>query len=118
MSDGKTQDKEVRQFTVGYDDDDIRLDRWFKRHLPDTSFTTVAKWARTGQLRVDGSRAAPGDRIKAGQVLRVPSVAIVTEHGTGPRLNLVFYAFAEEERILLVVSPAEMDTSLAIELSR
>ena len=72
MSDGKTQDKEVRQFTVGYDDDDIRLDRWFKRHLPDTSFTTVAKWARTGQLRVDGSRAAPGDRIKAGQVLRVP----------------------------------------------
>lgn len=56
--------------------------------------------------------------LKAGQVLRIPSVAIVTEHGTGPRLNLVFYAFAEEERTLLVVSPAEMDTSLAIELSR
>jgi signal transduction histidine kinase len=56
--------------------------------------------------------------LKPGQVLRIPSVAIVTEHGTGPRLNLVFYAFAEEERILLVVSPAEMDTSLAIELSR
>lgn len=62
----------VRQFTVGYDDDGIRLDRWFKRHLPDTSFTTVAKWARTGQLRVDGARATPGDRITAGQVLRVP----------------------------------------------
>ena len=56
--------------------------------------------------------------LKAGQVLRIPSVAIVTEHETGPRLNLVFYAFAEEERTLLVVSPAEMDTSLAIELSR
>ena len=41
----------IRQFNVGYDDDGIRLDRWFKRHLPDTSFTTVAKWARTGQLR-------------------------------------------------------------------
>ncbi|GGB26122.1 pseudouridine synthase [Sphingomonas metalli] len=62
----------VRQFTVGYDDDGIRLDRWFKRHLPDTSFTIVAKWARTGQLRVDGARATPGDRISAGQVLRVP----------------------------------------------
>ncbi|VVT08251.1 Pseudouridine synthase [Sphingomonas sp. EC-HK361] len=62
----------VRQFTVGYDDDGIRLDRWFKRHLVDTSFTTVAKWARTGQLRVDGSRATPGDRLKAGQILRVP----------------------------------------------
>lgn len=62
---------DVRQFTVGPDDDGIRLDRWFKRHL-DTSFTTVAKWARTGQLRVDGARATPGDRLATGQVLRVP----------------------------------------------
>ena len=62
----------VRQFTVGYDDEGIRVDRWFKRHLPDTSFTTVAKWARTGQLRVDGARVGPGDRLQAGQVLRVP----------------------------------------------
>ncbi len=63
---------DVRQFTVGADDDGIRLDRWFKRHLADTSFTTVAKWARTGQLRIDGARATPGDRLTAGQVLRVP----------------------------------------------
>ena len=70
MSDASAH--EVRQFAVGYDDDGIRLDRWFKRHLPDTSFTTVAKWARTGQLRVDGARATPGDRLTAGQTLRVP----------------------------------------------
>jgi 23S rRNA pseudouridine955/2504/2580 synthase len=63
---------EVRQFTVGVDDDGIRVDRWFKRHLPDTSFTVVAKWARTGQLRLDGARVGPGDRVAAGQVLRVP----------------------------------------------
>ena len=62
----------VRQFTVTGEDDGIRLDRWFKRHLADTSFTTVAKWARTGQLRVDGARATPGDRLSAGQVIRVP----------------------------------------------
>ena len=71
MSEQKLPDA-VRQFTVGFDDDGIRLDRWFKRHLPDTSFTLVAKWARTGQLRVDGARATPGDRIQAGQQLRVP----------------------------------------------
>ena len=63
---------EVRQFTVSAEDDGIRLDRWFKRHLEDTSFTTVAKWARTGQLRIDGARATPGDRLVAGQVLRLP----------------------------------------------
>jgi 23S rRNA pseudouridine955/2504/2580 synthase len=62
----------VRQFTVGYDDDGIRLDRWFKRHLPETSFNLVSRWARTGQLRVDGKRATPGDRIEAGQIIRVP----------------------------------------------
>jgi 23S rRNA pseudouridine955/2504/2580 synthase len=63
---------QVRSFTVKPDDDDIRLDRWFKRHLPDASFNLVSRWARTGQLRVDGKRAAPGDRIKAGQQIRVP----------------------------------------------
>lgn len=62
----------VRQFTVAADDDGIRVDRWCKRHLPDTSFTTVAKWARTGQLRLDGARVGPGDRVTAGQVLRLP----------------------------------------------
>ena len=61
-----------RTFTVAEDDDGIRLDRWFKRHLPDASFNTVSRWARTGQLRVDGKRAAPGDRVETGQVLRVP----------------------------------------------
>lgn len=63
---------EVRQFTVAPDDDGIRLDRWFRRHLPDASFNIVSRWARTGQLRVDGKRAAPGDRIEAGQTIRVP----------------------------------------------
>ena len=62
----------MRQFTVGEDDDGIRLDRWFKRHLPDANFNLVSRWARTGQLRVDGARATPGDRLAAGQVLRVP----------------------------------------------
>ncbi|AHE56887.1 RluA family pseudouridine synthase [Sphingomonas sanxanigenens] len=63
---------DVRQFTVDADDDGIRLDRWFKRHLPDISFGTVSRWARTGQLRVDGKRAKEGDRIEAGQTIRVP----------------------------------------------
>ena len=70
MSDAFTD--EVRQFTVDAEDDGIRLDRWFKRHLPEASFNIVSRWARTGQLRLDGKRAAPGDRIEAGQEIRVP----------------------------------------------
>lgn len=68
----KQDEKGIRQFTVETDDDGIRLDRWFKRHLPDASFNIVSRWARTGQLRVDGKRATPGDRLEAGQILRVP----------------------------------------------
>ncbi|MCX7676325.1 MAG: RluA family pseudouridine synthase, partial [Alteraurantiacibacter sp.] len=62
----------VRQFVVGADDDGVRLDRWFRRHLPQIGFATVSRWARTGQVRVDGKRVKPEDRLAAGQVLRVP----------------------------------------------
>jgi len=80
MSDPKTPttppqslaSKEVRQFTVNEDDDGVRLDRWFKRNLPQIGFATISRWARTGQIRVDGKRAKPEDRIATGQVLRVP----------------------------------------------
>jgi 23S rRNA pseudouridine955/2504/2580 synthase len=76
MSDADSKASEGRQFTVADDDDGIRLDRWFKRHMPDTSFNIVSRWARTGQLRLDGKRVAPGDRIEAGQTLRVPPAEI------------------------------------------
>ncbi|MBB6123877.1 RluA family pseudouridine synthase [Sphingobium subterraneum] len=62
----------VLTFPVAGDDDGIRLDRWFKRHMPEVSFALVSRWARTGQLRVDGARATPGDRLAEGQVIRVP----------------------------------------------
>ncbi|GAA4051507.1 RluA family pseudouridine synthase [Parerythrobacter jejuensis] len=63
---------EVRQFTVSEDDDGVRLDRWFKRNLPKIGFNTISRWARTGQIRVDGKRAKPEDRLVQGQVLRIP----------------------------------------------
>lgn len=86
---------EVRQFTVGADDEGVRLDRWFKRHLPQVGFATVSRWARTGQIRVDGKRADPADRLSAGQVLRVPPGGEQTEKG--PRIRK---PLTEEQRLL------------------
>ncbi len=63
---------DVRTYRVSEDDDGIRLDRWFKRNQPEISFNIVSRWARTGQLRVDGKRVAPGERIAAGQEIRLP----------------------------------------------
>ena len=75
----------VQTFTVGEDDDGIRLDRWFKRNLPDISFNTVSRWSRTGQLRVDGKRATPGDRLETGQSLRIPPAEAAPSEGPGAR---------------------------------
>jgi 23S rRNA pseudouridine955/2504/2580 synthase len=75
---------EAQTFIVSEDDDGIRLDRWFKRNRPEISFTVVAKWARTGQLRIDGNRATPGDRIESGQQIRVPPLE--SKPSTGRKL--------------------------------
>jgi len=76
---------EPRTFTVTDDDDGIRLDRWFKRHMPEVSFNMVSRWARTGQLRLAGKRAVPGDRIEAGQEIRVPPLDDAPTRAARPR---------------------------------
>ncbi|MBO9579880.1 MAG: RluA family pseudouridine synthase [Sphingobium sp.] len=102
MSINKSTDPSaVRQFRVAADDDGIRVDRWFKRHMPDASFAIVSRWARTGQLRVDGARVGPGDRLAEGQTIRVPPlepVAATTGKKARPRPVLTEdqLAFAEE----------------------
>jgi 23S rRNA pseudouridine955/2504/2580 synthase len=87
----------VRTFTVGEDDDGIRLDRWFKRHLPDVSFNLVSRWARTGQLRVDGKRVAPGDRVETGQTLRVPPAEPAPAEGPGARPKRIIEPLTHDE---------------------
>lgn len=76
---------EAQTFIVAEDDDGIRLDRWFKRHKPAVSFMTVAKWARTGQLRLNGKRAAPGDRIETGQEIRIPPLEVQPQLAQRPQ---------------------------------
>lgn len=77
----------VRQFHVSADDDGIRVDRWFKRHMPDVSFAVVSRWARTGQLRVDGARVGPGDRLEEGQTIRVPPQEPEAAQGPGKKVR-------------------------------
>ncbi|NIJ34681.1 RluA family pseudouridine synthase [Sphingomonas oligoaromativorans] len=85
MTKTDSKGEDVRQFKVAPDDDGIRLDRWFKRHMPDASFNIVSRWARTGQLRVDGKRAAPGDRVEQGQIIRVPPLEAPAPDKAKPR---------------------------------
>ena len=57
---------------VTQDEADIRLDRWFRRHFPNLQQSTIQKWCRTGQIRVDGKRADTNTRLEPGQLLRIP----------------------------------------------
>ncbi|MBM3620011.1 MAG: RluA family pseudouridine synthase [Alphaproteobacteria bacterium] len=65
----------VRQVTVEVDDADIRLDRWFRRHHPELTHGRLEQLLRGGQIRLDGKRAKSGDRVAAGQVIRIPPIA-------------------------------------------
>ncbi len=78
MSAPKADTGNARTAIISAEDDGIRLDRWFKRHMPDVSFAIVSRWARTGQLRLDGARATPGDRVAEGQSLRIPPLPAPT----------------------------------------
>ena len=64
--------------TIAEDDDGIRLDRWFKRHRPGTPHALLARWARSGQLTLDGRKADVSDRIEAGQKLVMPTPPVET----------------------------------------
>jgi 23S rRNA pseudouridine955/2504/2580 synthase len=88
---------EARTFTVGEEDDGIRLDRWFKRNQPQISFNIVSRWARTGQLRLDGRRVVPGDRIEAGQEIRMPPAQAEPARAVRPRLKRDPLSPEEEE---------------------
>lgn len=101
MSDKRNSGKNVRQFTVTPDDSGIRLDRWFKRNLPQIGFATVSRWARTGQIRVDGGRAKPEDRLSTGQVLRVPPGGAELERKPRVKRELT-EAEIEEARAMLI----------------
>ena len=68
--------------TVGEEDDGIRLDRWFKRHRPGTPHALIARWARSGELTLDGKKADVSARIEAGQRIAMP---VPPAAPTGPR---------------------------------
>ncbi len=60
--------------TIGDDDNDIRLDRWFKRHYPALQHSMLEKYLRKGAVRLDGKKAKSSDRIFTGQKLDYPDL--------------------------------------------
>ena len=101
---------DARTFIVSDDDDGIRLDRWFKRNQPEISFNMVSRWARTGQLRLDGKRVAPGERIAAGQEIRVPPSEAQPERRERVRPKRTVLTADEEEYVRSMVIHEDGDS--------
>ena len=64
--------RQVQTLVVAEADAGLRLDRWFKRHMPDIGMSHLNKIVRKGEVRVDGKRAEISTRLATGQSLRVP----------------------------------------------
>jgi len=62
----------VKLLTVGEAEGESRLDRWLKKRFPEVTQGMVEKWCRTGQVRIDGTRAKASSRVGPGVEIRVP----------------------------------------------
>ncbi len=73
----------VETMLVGRDEDQLRLDRWFKQHFPELTYGHLQKLLRSGQIRVDSKRARSHTRLATGQRIRVPK-SVREPHKTKP----------------------------------
>ncbi|MBY7648918.1 MAG: RluA family pseudouridine synthase [Candidatus Liberibacter europaeus] len=62
----------VKHVTIDKDEDNMRFDRWFKTNYPQISFGNLQKLLRSGQIRLDKGRIKSNDRVKSGQLVRIP----------------------------------------------
>lgn len=69
----------VENIEIAPEEGEVRLDRWFRRHFPHLTQGQIGKLIRTGQVRVDGARAKESDRVRPGQVVRVPPLPDVSK---------------------------------------
>jgi 23S rRNA pseudouridine955/2504/2580 synthase len=60
------------------DETGMRVDRFLVARFPQLAFTHIQRIVRKGELRVDGKRASPSDRLEAGAKVRVPPLKLDT----------------------------------------
>jgi 23S rRNA pseudouridine955/2504/2580 synthase len=62
----------VQTVSVSADEAGMRVDRFLEGRFPGLSFSHIQRIIRKGELRVNGKRAQPKDRLEAGQAVRIP----------------------------------------------
>src|SRR5437660_11902751 len=69
----------VQTVAVTADESGMRVDRFLEARYPGLSFSHIQRIIRKGELRVNGKRAKPKDRLAAGQSVRIPPLKLNEE---------------------------------------
>src|SRR5947208_418112 len=69
----------VQTAKVSADESGMRVDRFLEARFPGLSFSHIQRIIRKGELRVNGKRAKPKDRLAAGQSVRIPPLKLNEE---------------------------------------
>jgi len=66
----------VQTVAVTADEAGMRVDRFLEARFPGLSFSHIQRIIRKGELRVNGKRVQPKDRLQPGQAVRVPPLRL------------------------------------------
>jgi len=66
----------VQNVTVTADENGMRVDRFFEARFPSLSFSHIQRVIRKGEVRVNGKRTQPKNRLEAGQTVRIPPLRL------------------------------------------
>jgi 23S rRNA pseudouridine955/2504/2580 synthase len=69
----------VQTVAVTADESGMRVDRFLEARFPGLSFSHIQRIIRKGELRVNGKRAQPKDRLQAGQAVRIPPLRLAEQ---------------------------------------
>ncbi|WP_375462828.1 RluA family pseudouridine synthase [uncultured Methylobacterium sp.] len=97
----------VQTLTVEPDEAGMRIDRFLTARFPQLPFARVQSIVRKGELRVDGSRAKPNDRLEPGMAVRVPPLKL-DQPADRPRNPLRDQNDADFIRSLILYEDADM----------
>ncbi len=102
----------VQTVRVASDESGMRLDRFFEARFPTLSFSHIQRIIRKGEVRVDGKRAQPKDRLRNGQAVRIPPLKLEApkpdENATEAQKNRAFLksiTLHEDADILVLSKP-------------
>jgi 23S rRNA pseudouridine955/2504/2580 synthase len=103
----------VQNVVISADESGMRVDRFFEARFPGLSFSHIQRVIRKGEVRVNGKRTQPKNRLEAGQTIRIPPLrldqpklrALGSEADEATRAFLQSITLHEDDDVLVLNKP-------------